>query len=137
MTSEELKKRTKGFSIDVLKFLEKLPKTKAGSVIEYQLAKSGTSVSANYRSACRSRTDADFASRITICEEEADECCYWLEIIAQSGMLKKDEVKELWKEANELTAIFAASAITIRNKINNSKGSTNNQKSRIINQKSK
>src|SRR5690242_19742046 len=136
MTSDELKKRTKGFTINVLKFLDKLPKTKAGAVIEYQLAKSGTSVSANYRSACRSRTDADFASRITIFEEEADECCFWFEIIAQSGMLKRDEVKELWKEANELTAIFAASAITVRNKINNN-SHTNNQKSRIRNQKSK
>ena len=130
MTSEELKKRTKKFTIEILKFLEKLPKTKAGAVIEYQLAKSGTSVSANYRSACRSRTDADFASRITICEEEADECCFWLELLAQSGMIKREDVKQLWKEANELTAIFAASAITVLKKLN-----ANNQKSRIKNQK--
>jgi four helix bundle protein len=133
MTRDELKSRTKKFAVEILKFLEKLPKSKAGSVIEYQLAKSGTSVGANYRSACRSRSEADFASRITICEEEADECCYWLEVLADSGMLKREEVKTLWKEGNELTAIFAASAITVRTKINNNKIATNH-KSRIINQ---
>lgn len=120
MNKEELKRRTKKFAIDVLKFVEGLPKTKAGAVIEYQLVKSGTSVGANYRSACRSRSDADFASRITICEEEADECAYWIEIIEESGM-KSEGVKVLWKEADELTAIFAASAITVRNKINSAK----------------
>ncbi len=121
MNSVELKKRTKKFAIDVLKFLEKMPKSKAASVIEYQLAKSGTSVGANYRSTCRSRTDADFASRISICEEESDECAYWFEILEESEMIKDEEIKKLWKEADELTAIFAASAITVRNKINQNK----------------
>lgn len=132
----ELKNRTKKFAIEVLKFVDGIPKTKAGAVIEYQLIKSGTSVGANYRSACRSRTDADFASRITICEEEADECAYWFEIIEQTGM-KCDGVKPLWKEANELTAIFAASAITVRNKLKNSQNYKGiNKKSEIQNHKS-
>lgn len=121
MQSADLKKRTKRYAIDVLRFLEKMPKSKSASVIEYQLAKSGTSVGANYRSACRSRTDADFASRITICEEESDECAYWFEVLEESGIVKDEEIKKLWKEADELTAIFAASAITVRKKINQSK----------------
>ena len=121
MTSEDLKRRTKKFVIESLELAGKIPKTKAGSVIEYQLIRSAASVGANYRSACRSRTDADFASRITICEEESDECCYWLELLVESKMMTNEDVKTLWKEANELTAIFASSAITVRNKINQAK----------------
>lgn len=73
MTKEELKKRTKEFALRIIKVVDSLPKTTSGFVIGKQLIKSGTSVGANYRAACRGRSDAEFLSKITIVEEEADE----------------------------------------------------------------
>jgi len=74
----------------------------------------GTSVGANYRAACRARSQADFISKITIVEEESDESAYWMELIIESELMKKERVSELLKEANELTAIFTASGKTAR-----------------------
>jgi four helix bundle protein len=116
MTKEELKKRTKKFALEIIKLVNELPNTKAGYTIGGQLIRSGTSVGANYRSACKARSDADFISKITVVEEECDESLYWLEIILESGMLGRDRLESLLKEADELTAIFTASGRTARNK---------------------
>ena len=109
---EALKNRTKKFGIRVIKLVEALPKSLTGKVVANQLVRSATSVGANYRAACRARSKAEFHSKLRIVIEEADECCYWLELIIESAMLEKKLVKELLKESNELTAIFVTSIKT-------------------------
>ena len=115
MTKEELKKRTKAFALLILKLVEELPATKAGNTIGNQIIRSGTSVGANYRSACRARSNADFLSKIAIVEEECDETLFWLELITESKILPEKQVANIITEANELTAIFTATGRTARN----------------------
>jgi len=104
---EKLKKRTKKFAVDVISLCETLKNSKATPVVTYQLIKSSSSTGANYRAACRSRSKAEFFSKICIVVEEADESEYWLEIIQDADLSnKKDELKRLLKEANELTKIM-------------------------------
>jgi four helix bundle protein len=121
MNSEELKRRTKKFALMIIKLVDDLPNTKAGNAIGNQIIRSGTSVGANYRSACRARSNADFVSKITVVEEECDETEYWLEIIAESNLLKKELLIDVLKEADELTAIFTASGKTAKQNIPQSK----------------
>jgi four helix bundle protein len=127
MTKEELKKRTKQFALMIIKLVEDLPNTLAGRTIGVQIIRSGTSVAANYRSACRARSNADFISKITIVEEECDETLFWLELIEDAKLLKKERLREMIKEADELTAIFTASGKTARQ--NNPKSPIQNPKS--------
>jgi four helix bundle protein len=142
MNSEELKKRTKIFALEVIKLVEKLPKSPAGKVIGYQLVDCATSVGANYRSACRARSKADFVSKITIVEEEADESCYWLELLKESDLIDYSDFDKILKEADELTAIFTSSGKTSRIDLQTekqylkSKTSIPNPKSLISNPKS-
>jgi len=112
--SDELKQRTKKFALRVIKLCRNLPTGRDADVIGKQLLRSGTSVGANYRAASRARSQADFISKITICEEEADESGYWMELIVESELMKRELVNDLWKEADELTAIFTASGKTAR-----------------------
>ena len=112
MTSDELKKRTKQFSLRVLKLVAALPKTVAGRAISGQLVRSGTSVGANYRAACRGRSKAEFIAKMGTCEEEADESAYWMEVIIEGELLKSKQVESLLHEAEELTRIFAQSRIS-------------------------
>lgn len=119
MQKEELKFRTKQFALRVIKLVEALPKNKIGDVLGKQLLgkqllRSATSVAANYRAACRARSKADFISKIAIVEEEADESLFWLELIAESGLMNAERLKELTKEASELTAIFTATGKTAK-----------------------
>jgi four helix bundle protein len=109
MTEDELKKRTKRFALRILKLISALPNTTAGRTISNQLARSGTSVPANYRAACRGRSKAEFISKLGVVEEEADESAFWLELIIEGGLLKKSLVEPLWCEANELVAIMTSS----------------------------
>jgi four helix bundle protein len=111
-TPEDLRKRTKAFALRIIRLVSALPKDKTGDVIGRQMLRSGTSVGANYRSACRARSKADFASKIGIVEEEADETLYWLELLADSGTVKPSRLADLMREAEELVAIFAASSKT-------------------------
>jgi four helix bundle protein len=127
MTKEELKKRTKTFALTVISLVNELPNTKGGNAIGNQLIRSGTSVAANYRTACRARSTAHFISKITIVEEECDESQFWIELIDESGMLRHDQVVDILKEANELTAIFTTSGKTARN--NNPKSTIRNPQS--------
>ena len=96
-----------------------MPDDKVGRVLGNQILRSGTSVAANYRSACKARSKADFISKITIVEEEADETTLWLELIMESEILNNDLTKKMHKEADELTAIFTSSGKTA--KLNNTK----------------
>jgi four helix bundle protein len=126
MHEQELKGRTKQFGLRVMKLVASLPETSAGRAIGNQLVRSGTSVGANYRAACRSRSKAEFVAKIGIVAEEADESAFWLEMIMEGGLLKPDLVTALHQEAEELTAIFTASGRTAKQ---------NNQQSKIGNQK--
>ena len=103
---EKMKKRTKQFAVDVIKFCDSLKLCKASSVITYQLVKSATSTGANYRSACRARSKNEFFSKICIVVEEADESEYWLEIIKDSKLSNEEnELEKLLVEATEITKI--------------------------------
>src|SRR3990172_3150170 len=112
MDSEELKKRTKLFALAVIRFVESLPRGKTADVMGGQLLRAGTSVAANYRSACRARSRRDFVSKITIVEEEADESSFWLEMFLEAGIVDRTTISWLLSEAKELTAIFTASGRT-------------------------
>jgi len=112
MDAEELRRRTKSFALRVLKLCSTLPNTVEGKVIRYQLAKAGTSVGANYRAACLSRSRAEFVAKIGVVQEEADESAFWLEITIEAGLLKASRVQTLLKEAEELTNIMARSRIS-------------------------
>ena len=119
MTKDELKQRSKKFALRVMRMVDTLPKKTSAEVVGKQLLRSATSVAANYRAACRARSQADFISKITVVEEEADESMLWLELLIESGIMKKELLEDLLKEANELTAIFTATGKTA--KINKSK----------------
>jgi len=108
MKSEELKKRTKIFALHTLDLIERLPNTTRGRVLANQLARSATSVGANYRAACRARSRAEFASRLGVVAEEADESLYWLELLGEGNSVPKELLLPLLNEAHELTAIFTS-----------------------------
>src|SRR5437588_2114314 len=112
MKGQELKDRTKAFALRIMNLIDALPKSIKGRVIANQLMRSGTSVAANYRAACRARSTAEFISRIGVVEEEADESALWLELIVDDKILPERKVSSLLKEQNELVAIMAASSIS-------------------------
>jgi four helix bundle protein len=114
MNAAELKARTKQFALRVMKLVDALPKTASGRAVADQLIRAASSIGANYRAACRARSKAEFAAKLSIVVEEADECCYWLELIMEGGLLSADQVKDLHREAEEITAIMAASRKTVR-----------------------
>jgi len=105
---EELKKRTKDFAIAVIAMTEELPRKNSTFAITNQIIRSSTSIGANYRSALRGRSKAEFIAKLGIVVEESDETLYWLEIIQESNLSNSDRIKDLWKEGNELTAIFVS-----------------------------
>src|SRR5438876_3260969 len=112
MNADDLKKRTKQFALRILKLVAALPNTVAGRAIGGQIVRSGTSVGANYRAACRGRSKAEFIAKHGTVEEEADESAYWLELLIDAHLISPPRVMPLLKEANELTAIMAASRIS-------------------------
>jgi four helix bundle protein len=116
MTPEQLRERTKKFGIRTVKVVEQLPPRRDPQTIGHQLLRCGTSVGANYRAACRARSDAEFRAKLGICEEEADESIYWLEMIIELGFVREALLKELLSEAHELLAIIVASIKTSRRK---------------------
>ncbi|HXG39029.1 MAG TPA: four helix bundle protein [Bacteroidota bacterium] len=114
MNPEDLKKRTKAFAIRVVQFVESLPNDKTGNIIGNQLLRSGTSVGANYRAACRAKSRAHFISKLGDVEEELDESIYWMEIIEALGLVKTKELELLKAETNQLLAIIVSSINTAR-----------------------
>ena len=119
MDRKLLQQRTKQFHIDVIKLCELLPRNAAGFEIAKQIIRSAGSVGANYRSSMRAKSTKDFIYKIELVLEEADESHYWLEIIRDADLINGEYIERLTKEANELTAIFAATDKTA--KANNSK----------------
>ena len=114
MNAEELKERTKKFAIAAFKLVAHLPQTSEGRIVGNQFLRCATSVGANYRAAARARSHAEFISKIGVVEEEADESCYWMELMLETKLLPTTKVVPLLGEAQELTAIFTASGRTAR-----------------------
>ena len=114
MSERDLKTRTKAFALRILKLVDALPKTTAGRAFASQIVRSGTSVAANYRSACRAKSTADFVAKMSIVEEEADETLFWLELLEESELVTAAKLTAIKQEANELIAITVASIKTAR-----------------------
>src|SRR5258708_5676033 len=110
---QELKGRTKAFALRVIRMSQALPRTREANVIRQQI-RSATSVAANYRAAGRSRSKAEFLAKIGVVVEEADETVFWLEMLADSGIVQSSKLENMLDEANQLVAIFAASRRTGR-----------------------
>jgi len=112
----ELELRTKRFALSVIEAVGNLKKSKAADVIGYQLLKSGTSIGANYREANRAQSHDDFIHKIAICEKEAAETEYWLELLIDSGVASVGACDHLLYESRELLAIFVASGRTAKSR---------------------
>ena len=106
--ARNLEKRTREFAVKIIRLSTKLPNTPEGRVVRTQITKAGTSVGANYREANRSRSRADFRNKVKICESEASETQYWLEVIVEIGWLLEDKTEPEYKECSELLAIFTS-----------------------------
>jgi len=128
MTTDELKLRTKNFSLRVINLIEHLPNNKVSNVIGNQLLRSSSSIGANYRAACRSRSKSEFISKIRIVEEEADESIYWIELVMEAKLLSENKLIGLLNESKELTAIFTAIGKTSKLNLKNSKSEIPNSK---------
>jgi len=112
MNKIELERRTKDFSLQLIRFLKSLPKNYLGEIMGKQLLKSGTSIGANYREANRAESKADFIHKLSIAEKEASETVYWLELMTEAGIGNLEEVARLLEETKELLAIFTAAGRT-------------------------
>ena len=118
MTQQELKNRTKQLALRVIRLVESLPQTKTSKVIGGQLLRSGTSVGANYRAACRAKSTADFIAKLAIVEEEADESIYWIEMLVESNQIKMKLVEGLLQEFDEVLSIIVAAIKTSKSRRN-------------------
>lgn len=116
MNPTDFKGRTKRFALDAIALTEKLPQGRVSEVIGGQLLRSATSVGANYRAASRAQSPAQMLAKLSIVEEEADECLYWLELLVESGKVSDEHVRALRREASELLAMTVASKKTLRSK---------------------
>jgi four helix bundle protein len=127
MDKAELQSRTKEFALRTMKLVDALPRSRSANAVANQLVRSGTSIASNYRAACRARSRAEFIAKIGVVEEEADESAFWLELIVEHKLMQEALVRPLLREAEELTAIMAASRIS---------ASRNSKQSAIANRKS-
>lgn len=107
----DLKIRTKKFALEIIQLVSEFPKTTVGFELGKQLVRSGTSIGANYRSSQRGLSRAEFISKLSVVQEEADETVFWLELVLESHLLTEERVGYVLKEANELTAIFTTMVI--------------------------
>lgn len=106
--ARKLEARTKKFAVTIIRLSKILPSAPESLVLKNQITKSGTSIGANYREANRARSQADFYNKIKICESEASETQYWLELLVETGYLSSEKVKPLHEECGELLAIFTS-----------------------------
>jgi four helix bundle protein len=110
----ELRNRTKAFALRIIRMSQALPRTREANVINNQILRSATSMAANYRSAGRSRSKAEFVAKIGVVVEEADETIFWLELLADSGIVRPKKLEHIENEANQLLSIFSASRRTAK-----------------------
>jgi four helix bundle protein len=116
MTENEFKKRTKDIALRIIKVVETLPRTWSAEIIGKQLLRSGTSVGANYRAACRAKSTADILHKLSIVEEEADESLYWIELLIEAELVSEKKLTVLFNDINEIVAMTVASIKTLRAK---------------------
>jgi len=133
MNEEIFKARTKQLALKIIELIESLPRNRAADVIGRQLLRSGTSIGANYRAACRGKSKADVISKLAIVEEEADETIYWMELLIESKIVYTSRVDALIKETNEILAMVVASIKTLRRTIKGNFPSIQNRKFKIQN----
>jgi four helix bundle protein len=115
--SQELKNRTKAFGIRVIKMVRQIKNGKVEDVIVRQIIRSAVSIGANYRSVLRGKSLADFVSKLKVAEEEADESCYWLEIMIEIEVFERKRLEPILREAQEITAILTAAGKTAKEKL--------------------
>ena len=116
MDEKTFKARTKKLAVTIIKEVDKLPRSLAADVIGKQLIRSGTSIGANYRAACRAKSTPDMINKLKIVEEESDETEYWLEILVEAGLTPQDQIAGIAKETDEILAMTVASIKTLRNR---------------------
>ncbi len=114
--SRGLRPRTKDFALRIIRMYCALPKSTEAQVLGKQILRSGTSVGAHYREATRARSDAEFISKLEGGLQELEETGYWLELLGESGVIDPEKLSGLYKENNELTAMFTASVKTVKNR---------------------
>lgn len=112
--NQDLKARTRQFALSILRLYRSLPAKEEARILGRQLLRSGISVGANYRAACRARSRAEFIAKLGIVLEEADETIFWIELLLEGGIIKHEKLDALLKEAEELTAIFVTSICTAK-----------------------
>lgn len=112
--SPDLRVRTREFALRVVKLVDALPNGRSADVVGKQMLRSATSVGANYRAACRARSTAEFLAKMGIVEEEADETCYWLDLLGDAGIFKAELLAPLRAEADEIVAMVVSSIKTAR-----------------------
>jgi four helix bundle protein len=121
MRGDDLRVRTKRFALQVIRMVNALPMGRVADVIGRQLLRSGTSVGANYRASCRAKSPADFISKMGTVEEETDESLFWMELLAESGLMQERLLEDLRREAGEILAIVVSSIKTVRKTANHDK----------------
>ena len=114
VNENEFKNRTKQIALRVIRLVESLPKTTSAQIIGKQLLRAATSVGANYRAACRGKSEADVISKLSIVEEEADESLYWLELLVESNIVSENKLASLMQDTNEIVAMTVSSIKTLR-----------------------
>jgi len=114
MTNDEMRDRMMDFAVRVLRMAESLPRTVSGQTIARQVARSGTSVAANYRSALRGKSRPDFIHKIAISLEEADETGFWIDLAERARLVRREKVTPLRQETDELVRILSATRTTAR-----------------------
>jgi len=116
--TEAMKQRTKQFALRIIRMFQALPKSEEARVMGRQVLRSGTSVGANYRALCRSRSKAEFISKMNVVVEESDETVFWLELLVEAGIVRERKMIGLMKESNELLAILGSALATAKRKPN-------------------
>jgi four helix bundle protein len=110
MKAEDFRKRTKRFALDIIQMVDRLPRRNGIQILINQVVRSGTSIAANFREACRARSKAEFISKIEVCAQEADECQLWIELLLEGYGVEPQELDRLWNEADELISILVTMA---------------------------
>ncbi len=115
MDEKTFKTRTKKLAVAIIKEVDKLPRSLTSDVIGKQLVRSGTSIGANYRAACRAKSSADMINKMKIVEEESDETEYWLELLVEAELIPQSQIDSIYKETDEILAMTVSSIKTLRN----------------------
>jgi four helix bundle protein len=116
MDEKTFKTRTKKLAVAIIHQTEKLPKSLAADAIGKQLVRSGMSIGANYRAACRAKSTADMINKMKVVEDESDETEYWLEILVEANLIPESQISEIYKETDEILSMTVASIKTLRNR---------------------